>query len=60
MYHYPNLLRRLGAVPGLVRLVALAVEMITFVLLAFRHRLDNEYTTSYLIVSLSISLTQIT
>lgn len=56
MYHYPNLLRRLGAVPGLVRLLALAVETITLVLLVLRHQMDHSYTTSYIIVSSSLTV----
>lgn len=50
--HYPSLLSRVGAVSGLIRLIAFALEVISFILLAVRHSPDYDWTTSYLIVSL--------
>lgn len=52
--HYPNIVRRLGAVPGLVRLLSLALEVISIVLLTLRHRSGEAYVTDYLIVSLGL------
>lgn len=51
MMHYPGLLSRVGAVPGLVRLTALVLEVISFILLAVHHSPIYDWTTSYLIVS---------
>lgn len=49
--HYPGFLSRVGAMSALVRLVAFALEVISFSLLALRHNKDYDWTTSYLIVS---------
>lgn len=49
---YPFPLRRLGATPGLLRLVCLFLECLSIVILGLRHRHDVSYTTDYLIVSL--------
>lgn len=54
--HYPSPLRRLGVVPGLVRLTAIVLEVLSFVLLCLRHDPEYEWTTSYVIVSLLITL----
>lgn len=50
--HYPGPLRRLGVVPGVIRLTALALEVLSFVLLLLRHDTEYDWTTSYVIVSL--------
>lgn len=52
MMYYPGFFSRVGAVPGLIRLIALALEIISLLLLAVRHSPDYDWTTSYLIVSL--------
>lgn len=49
--HYPGPLRRLGIVPDLVRLVAIILEVLSFVFLCVRHDPDYSWTTSYVIVS---------
>lgn len=54
--HYPGPLRRLGVVPGLVRLMALVLEVLSFVLLWLRHDPEYNWTTSYVIVSIVVPL----
>ena len=49
--HYPGPIRRLGVVPGLLRLTALVLEVLSFVLLCLRHDPKYSWTTSYVIVS---------
>lgn len=49
---FPRLLRRSGAVPALVRLIALLLGCISLVLLA-GHGHPKVYTTDYLIVRVS-------
>ena len=51
MLYYPGPLSRLGAVPGLVRLVAFILEVFSIILLAVRHSPSYDWTTSYSIVS---------
>jgi hypothetical protein len=51
--HFPGLLSRVGAVAGLLRLIALALEILSLLLLAVRHSPDYDWTTSYLIVRFS-------
>lgn len=48
--HYPNIVRRLGAVPGLMRLVSIVLECISVVLLVTRQRPGEGYMTDYMIV----------
>jgi hypothetical protein len=48
---YPGPLRRQGVVPGLVRLVAVVLEALSFFLLLFHHDPEYSWTTSYVIVS---------
>lgn len=49
--YYPSFVRRLGAIPGLVRLVSLVLECISVALLALHQREGEGYTTDYMIVS---------
>lgn len=49
--HYPSPLRRLGVVPGLVRLIAIVLEILSFVFLCLKHDPEYSWTTSYVIVS---------
>lgn len=53
--YYPSPLRRLGVVPGLVRLIAIILEVLSFVLLCLRHDPEYQWTTSYVIVSLLVA-----
>lgn len=48
--HYPDVIRRLGAVPGLLRLVSIVLECISVVLLTTRQRPGEGYITDYMIV----------
>lgn len=50
--HHLRLLSRVGAVSGIARLIAFALEVLSFILLAVRHSPGYDWTTSYLIVSL--------
>lgn len=52
--HYPSPLRRLGVVPGVVRLIAIVLQVLSLVLLCIRHDPEYDWTTSYVIVSLLI------
>lgn len=52
--HYPSPLRRLGVVPGVVRLIAIVLQVLSLVLLWIRHDPEYDWTTSYVIVSLLI------
>lgn len=54
--YFPSPLRRLGAVPGLLRLLSLVLECLSIIILAIRHQHDVTYTTDYMIVSVSFSL----
>lgn len=51
--HFPNIVRRLGAVPGLVRLVSIVLECISFALLTMRQSPGEGYMTDYMIVGFS-------
>ncbi|KAG8164121.1 hypothetical protein KVR01_006039 [Diaporthe batatas] len=51
MHHYPGPLRRLGIVPGTVRLTAIILEVLSFVFLCIRHDPDYNWTTSYVILA---------
>ena len=53
--HYPGPLRRLGVVPGLVRLIAIILEVLSLVLLCLRHDPEYDWTTSYVIVSILVT-----
>lgn len=50
--HYPSPLRRLGVVPGLLRLIAVVLEVLSLILLCLRHDPEYSWKTSYVIVSL--------
>lgn len=52
--HYPNIVRRLGAVPGLVRLVSIVLECISVVLLTMRQSPGEGYMTDYMIVGFAL------
>ncbi|POS71420.1 hypothetical protein DHEL01_v210182 [Diaporthe helianthi] len=60
--HCPSPLRRIGIIPGLVRLTAIVLEILSFVLLCIRHDPEYDWTTSYLILVYLIftDLTKIT
>lgn len=49
--YYPNVVRQLGAIPGLVRLVSLILECISVILLTLHHSAGEGYTTDYMILS---------
>ncbi|ROW17305.1 hypothetical protein VPNG_01382 [Cytospora leucostoma] len=48
--YYARILSRVGAVPGLVRLTAFILEVLSFMLLAFSHSPNYDWTTSYSIL----------
>ncbi|KAF3765772.1 hypothetical protein M406DRAFT_329639 [Cryphonectria parasitica EP155] len=54
--YYIGAFRRLGLVPGVTRLLALALECISLVLLVARNHDGDYYTTSYLILGYLIML----
>ncbi|KAK2606768.1 hypothetical protein N8I77_005499 [Diaporthe amygdali] len=47
---YPSPLRRIGIVPGVLRLTALVLEILSFILLWLRHEPGYDWTTSYVIL----------
>lgn len=49
--YYARILSRVGAVPGLVRLIAFSLEVLSLMLLAFRRSPNYDWTTTCSIVS---------